>query len=206
MAGICWPRGGVAAAAAWAWAWATAFAGAAWAQSGDLVGTVGLLGPLERENIAVEVQGLARTGPLLGDRLGLQAAGAVTTDRALVAHAGVFVEFRPRNDWSIIASTGPSLFDDGRGRDLGSDFAFQSQLEVTRRLYDERLWVGLFLNHRSNAGFADDNPGDETVGVVIQIRDIWRTPFDPEPPSAPREERRGVRGLIHDVLRPGALP
>ncbi len=162
----------LAAAAAALWT------SAASAQTGDLAGFVGVLGPLEREDIAVELQGLARSGPLLGDVLGLQVAGAVTTDRALVAHLGFFVEYQPTVDWSIIASTGPSLYDDGRGRDLGSDFAFQSQLEVTRRIFDDWLWLGLFLSHRSNAGLANDNPGDETVGVVVQVRDVWTTPFD----------------------------
>lgn len=153
-------------------------ASAASAQTGDVAGFIGVLGPIDRADIAVEIQGLARTGPLFGRRFGLQAAGAVTTDRALSAHLGVFGEYRPTDSWSVIASTGPSVFDNGRGRNLGSDFAFQSQLEITRRVFDEKLWVGVFLSHRSNAGFADTNPGDETVGVVVHVRDSWTTPFD----------------------------
>ena len=62
----------------------------------------------------------------------------------------------------------PGVYFPGNGRDLGGALQFRSGIELGYEA-PSGLRVGLALDHRSNAGFQDYNPGLETV----QLRVSW---------------------------------
>jgi hypothetical protein len=63
----------------------------------------------------------------------------------------------------------PGVYIQGDGNDLGGWFEFRSGIEIG---YEAQSGVryGLSLDHRSNAGIYDENPGLET----LQFRVSWR--------------------------------
>jgi hypothetical protein len=54
----------------------------------------------------------------------------------------------------------------GDGEDLGSDLEFRTRIGVSRALRPP--WrVGLVIEHKSNGGIGEINPGVETIFVVL---------------------------------------
>ena len=72
--------------------------------------------------------------------------------------------------WRFTAFTGLGHYRRGDdGRDLGGPLEFRSGLEVARRL-GAASWLGLSLDHKSNAGIYDSNRGSEDLVLVF----TWR--------------------------------
>jgi lipid A 3-O-deacylase len=54
----------------------------------------------------------------------------------------------------------------GDGDDLGSDVQFRSRLGIRRPI--RPLWrLGLAIEHKSNGGIGDINPGVETLYITL---------------------------------------
>jgi lipid A 3-O-deacylase len=68
--------------------------------------------------------------------------------------------------WRLTAFTGLGHYRRGaEGRELGGPLEFRSGVELARRL-GPRSWLGLSLDHKSNAGIYDSNRGTEDLALV----------------------------------------
>jgi hypothetical protein len=113
----------------------------------------------------------ARTDPLLAlgpVGLALGGAGEVDLDGDLWGGAGPVLLWSPwgaglRLEGSVMAG-GYAEGDDGT--DLGAALIFRSQIGASYPL-GARTRLGVALNHKSNAGLEDENPGVETVFVTL---------------------------------------
>lgn len=59
-----------------------------------------------------------------------------------------------------------TYYNRGQGAALGSELEFRSSIEISR-LLGGRFRVGLQLYHLSNAGFAEKNPGSESLVLTL---------------------------------------
>lgn len=76
-------------------------------------------------------------------------------------------------NWEIAASSGPGIWIKGRTKiDLGTHFQFRSAFYISRRL-DKRNRIGLSINHYSNGGIKEPNPGAETLRVFWGFKPEW---------------------------------
>ncbi len=71
--------------------------------------------------------------------------------------------------WRVVPFTGAGLYEEGDGKDLGGPVEFRSGLEVSVRA-GGRWWVGLSYYHLSNAVLYDENPGEESLVLVVARR------------------------------------
>lgn len=115
----------------------------------------------------------ARTGPLfVRPRFEVALAAAVEADDSdLWAGAGpiLFVPMGDRLRLEASVMLG-SYAEGGGGNDLGSDFPmFRTQIGVSVAVAPN-WWLGVAANHKSNASTAVDNPGVESVLVVLAYR------------------------------------
>jgi hypothetical protein len=98
---------------------------------------------------------------------GLGAAGELDTDGDLWA-GGVFTAVWPlRDSWRIDGSlmAGFYAFGDG-GDDLGSDLEFRTRLGLSRAIAPP--WrLGVAIEHKSNGGIGEINPGVETIYLAL---------------------------------------
>lgn len=108
---------------------------------------------------------LASLGPV---GFGLGVAGEVDTDGDLWGGAGVTAGLPVGRAGVLIGVSvmvGGYAVGEG-GDDLGSGLEFRSRLGVSAPV--SASWrVGLAIEHKSNAGFGDINPGIETVYVTL---------------------------------------
>lgn len=95
------------------------------------------------------------------------AAGLVTTRGQLWAGAGVVLEV-PVGPVRLAVGSGPGLYVQGDGQDLGNDLVFRSHIELSWR-YASGWRVGAAGMHFSNAGLGDRNPGSDVLAVLVQI-------------------------------------
>jgi hypothetical protein len=95
------------------------------------------------------------------------AAALVTTRSQLWAGAGLTVEVTIGR-LRLAVGSGPGLYAQGNGQDLGNDLVFRSQVELSWRF--EGGWrVAVSAMHLSNAGLGDHNPGSDLIGASLQI-------------------------------------
>jgi hypothetical protein len=83
--------------------------------------------------------------------------------------AGVQYTLGPAEGFYVQGTLMPGIYIQGDGNDLGGWLEFRSGIEIG---YEARSGIryGLSLDHRSNAGIYDENPGLET----LQFRVSWR--------------------------------
>jgi hypothetical protein len=112
-----------------------------------------------------------RAAPLLGfGALGLGATAIVEgdVDGDVFGGAGPLVVWTPFEGGLRVE--GGVAFGGYRagdsGNDLGAGYAFRSSIGASYPL-DARLRLGAVFAHKSNAGFADDNPGVESLYLTI---------------------------------------
>ena len=95
----------------------------------------------------------------------------VTNDRAMYGYGGLFMDLFFGRRLVLQPSFAVGAYAKGNGIDLGHWIQFRSQLELAWR-FDDRSRLGLSLNHISNGGISDTNPGIESVGLTYAL------PFD----------------------------
>ncbi len=109
-----------------------------------------------------------RTAPLAHVwRIDLTGAAAVEVDLGGDVYAGVglaaVLEITP---WlRLDAGSLIGVYAENE-TDLGGPPQFRSHLGVAVAL-DERLWLGVEIAHKSNAGIRKDNPGVETINATV---------------------------------------
>lgn len=98
---------------------------------------------------------------------GLGAALEAGSDGDVWGGAGFTAVWPFAEAWRINASlmAGGYAKGDG-GDDLGSELQFRSRIGVGYRVA-QPWWVGLAVEHKSNAGIGDINPGIETVFATL---------------------------------------
>jgi lipid A 3-O-deacylase len=109
---------------------------------------------------------LFRLGPV---EFGVGAAVEADSEGDLWAGGGVFGHHGLGNGLRLEGSLMAGGYAVGSGTDLGSDLQFRSRIGVSRAL-GESTRIGLAVEHKSNAGIADANPGIETVFVTLARR------------------------------------
>ncbi|MBU2493220.1 MAG: acyloxyacyl hydrolase [Bacteroidetes bacterium] len=70
------------------------------------------------------------------------------------------------DSYFITPSFAIGLYTKGRGKDLGNLLEFRSQVEISY-IIKKGLRVGMSFNHISNGGFADYNPGVESLSFFL---------------------------------------
>jgi hypothetical protein len=95
--------------------------------------------------------------------------GLATSDGAWHVRAGLGRDVALGERWVVTISSAAGWFDPGDGDDLGHDVEFRSALDVAYRLRED-LRIGLAVAHLSNASLAEDNPGVETLSLVVSWR------------------------------------
>ena len=82
---------------------------------------------------------------------------------------GEFLEGLKHGLWQTFNRIGQPLmigyYDRGKSLDLGYNLEFRSQIEFSYALGESR--IGFNLNHISNAGLGDTNPGTESATVSL---------------------------------------
>jgi hypothetical protein len=141
------------------------------AQAGELEFGLGLddvLGHNGSSTAAVLVQIRSDPRATLGP-VGLSVAAAAEADtrRDLWAGAGIVGLLPLRGGFRIDGSVMAGIYAVGDGgNELGSELEFRSRLGVSRAV--RKSWrVGFAIEHKSNGGVGDLNPGVETVFVTL---------------------------------------
>ena len=91
-----------------------------------------------------------------------------TSDRAVHAYAGVLVDLYFGRRWVLTPSFAPGYYYEGDGKHISDGIQFRSQLELSYR-FDDRSRLGISINHISNAGINDPNPGVETLAITYAM-------------------------------------
>ena len=91
---------------------------------------------------------------------------SIDGDRSNFIYADLRREFWLESDWVVSLSFGAGRFRTGEVLRLGGDLEFQSAISLARRLRNG-LRVGTSVQHLSNGGLYDENPGTEVV--LLQI-------------------------------------
>ncbi len=100
--------------------------------------------------------------------VGPQIGASINTDGGALGHAGLFLDIRPGDNWVIWPGINLAAWEQGDSRDLGGTFQFMSEAYVGYRLPWNDL-LGVSLQHISNAGIHDDNPGTDIVLVTYTV-------------------------------------
>lgn len=100
--------------------------------------------------------------------IGPQVGASINTDSGKLGHAGLFLDIRPAENWVIWPGTNVAAWDEGDSKDLGGTFQFMSELYVGYQLPWNDL-VGVSLQHISNAGLHDHNPGADTLFLTYTV-------------------------------------
>ncbi|HMQ92539.1 MAG TPA: acyloxyacyl hydrolase [Amaricoccus sp.] len=141
------------------------------ASSGEAIFSIGYNGILDSEEEAGVALGLGvHSRPVWAiRRLAFGFGGALTIDADGDAWAGLGIDaYYPfgadfRLDLGVMAG-GYSL---GDGHDLGSELEFRSRIGVSRPIADGPWRAGFAVEHMSNAGIGDTNPGVETFFLTL---------------------------------------
>jgi len=72
------------------------------------------------------------------------------------------------NQLFLVPNFAVGAFHKGSGKDLGGTLEFRSGIELDYQLPNNHQ-IGIALNHISNAGIYDKNPGEETILVNYSI-------------------------------------
>jgi hypothetical protein len=100
----------------------------------------------------------------VGPQVGLRG----NTDGGILGHAGFYLDIRPAARIVVWPGINVGGWRKGDSRDLGGTFQFMSELYVGYRLGWGDL-VGVSLQHVSNAGLHERNPGGDTVMLTYTV-------------------------------------
>jgi hypothetical protein len=92
--------------------------------------------------------------------------GMVTTKGALYLYAGFGLDAPLGSRLLLRLGLAPGYYHAGGGEDLGSTLEFRSSAELAWRFGDG--WrIGVEIDHVSNAGFGDGNPGGNSLLLTL---------------------------------------
>ncbi|MFT5540484.1 MAG: lipid A 3-O-deacylase [Alphaproteobacteria bacterium] len=91
-----------------------------------------------------------------------------TFDGGLYAYAGLSLDLYFGKNFVVTPSFAPGLYMRNGGKDLGSPIEFRSSIRAAWRFADKSR-LGIDLNHLSNAGIDDTNPGANQLLVFFAI-------------------------------------
>lgn len=91
-----------------------------------------------------------------------------TTDAAIYGYAGFMLDIYFGRRIVFTPNVAVGLYSDGDGKDLGSAIEFRSGVELAYR-FDNRARLGVAFHHISNASIDDNNPGTETLTLVLSL-------------------------------------
>jgi len=91
-----------------------------------------------------------------------------TTDRAVHGYAGIWMDLYFGRRWVLSPSFAPGYYYEGDGKHISDGIQFRSQIELAYR-FDDRSRIGISINHISNAGINNPNPGVETLAISYSI-------------------------------------
>jgi lipid A 3-O-deacylase len=96
------------------------------------------------------------------------AGGMVTHKGSFDLYAGFSFDLFLGKRLVLRPSFAPGYFNKGSGKDLGYPLEFRSGLEVGWR-FSNGTRLGVELNHISNGGLADRNPGANSLMLMVTI-------------------------------------
>ena len=91
-----------------------------------------------------------------------------TTDAAVYGYAGFMLDIYFGRRIVLTPNVAVGVYSDGDGKDLGSAMEFRSGVEMAYR-FDSRTRLGFAFHHISNASISDNNPGTETLTLVLSL-------------------------------------
>ena len=87
----------------------------------------------------------------------------ITSDTGSWVGGGIIAYRTYGQNWRMDAGIMPGYYTDGsNGTVLGSDLEFRSYVSLGRQMTDS-LYVGLGIEHMSNGGLGNINPGDNRL-------------------------------------------
>ena len=107
-------------------------------------------------------------GKGLWDTLKPLAGVSVTTKGSSFAYVGAALDLKLGDSFYITPSVAPGVYAKGNGKDLGHMLELRSQLEAGF-MFDDASRLGIAFSHRSNGGLGDNNPGVETLSLIVSI-------------------------------------
>ena len=94
--------------------------------------------------------------------------GMVTTDSAAYGYLGMRIDFEVAENFFLSPSFAAGAYHDGDGKDLGHTIEFRSEIEASYR-FSSDMRIGVSFSHISNASIGDENPGAESLMMVLII-------------------------------------
>lgn len=92
----------------------------------------------------------------------------VNYDSAVYGYGGLLLDLYLGRRLVVTPSFAVGAYHEGASKDLGSAIEFRSQIEVGFR-FDDRSRLSLSLDHISNAGIDDKNPGTEALVLTYAV-------------------------------------
>jgi lipid A 3-O-deacylase len=93
---------------------------------------------------------------------------SVTSDGATYVYGGFGFDINFGRNWVLNPNFAVGNFGPGSGTKLGSSIEFRSGLELDYRFWDQSR-IGLAVQHMSNAGISQRNPGEESITVIYAV-------------------------------------
>ena len=141
------------------------------APAGEAVLNLGYNGILDSEEEAGVALGLGlHSRPFWAiRRLAFGFGGALTIDADGDAWAGLGIDaYYPFGaDFRLDLGVMAGAYSFGDGHDLGSELEFRSRIGVSRPIAEGPWRAGFSVEHMSNAGIGDTNPGVETFFLTL---------------------------------------
>ena len=92
----------------------------------------------------------------------------VNYDSGVYGYGGLLLDLYLGPRFVVTPSFAVGAYHEGASKDLGSAIEFRSQIEVGFR-FDDRSRLSLSLDHISNAGIDDKNPGTEALVLTYAV-------------------------------------
>ncbi|NBX03393.1 MAG: acyloxyacyl hydrolase [Alphaproteobacteria bacterium] len=139
------------------------------AQSADYIsGSVGWVDAIDQENESVQGGVEYRFSPI-GYHLRPMVGANVNTDSSVYGYAGLNMDVPIlSNQLYLIPNFAVGAYSEGDGKDLGGALEFRSGIEIAYQMENAHR-IGLALNHISNAGIYNKNPGVENVVLTYSV-------------------------------------
>ena len=128
----------------------------------------GAYGVLDGADDAFKFSAAYRWWPMGSWGLAPGIGASIDGDRSNYIYADVRREFWLESDWVVSLSFGAGRFRTGEVLRLGGELEFQSAFSLARRLRNG-LRVGTSVQHLSNGGLHDENPGTEVVLLQVSM-------------------------------------
>lgn len=93
---------------------------------------------------------------------------SITTRGGNYVYAGFGFDINVTPNWVLNPNFAVGNYGPGSGTKLGSSVEFRSGLEIDYRMWDQSR-LGLAIQHMSNAGISQRNPGEESVTLIYAI-------------------------------------